>query len=254
MVRGQTADTIAACECAAGHARRANAIEVENECEVLLAAAKLDGPTPVTNAIAYTARRLRDFSKHPRVGGELRKVLGLLYAKRGEIEKGRDLVRAARELDRETGLADAGAVARAAESRVEWYAGELDRATELARVALADLEEVEDRESAGRIAMYLTRYLEEAGKLDQAEAVLRRARQLTNAAEVSVVLELDAIERSCLRREDCSQMQNSSHAALTSQPVRRISISRTSSRPHRWRRSSSLRGGPQKRRKSSRTP
>jgi tetratricopeptide (TPR) repeat protein len=68
--------------------------------------------------------------------------------------------------------------------------------------------------------MYLTRYLEEAGKLDQAEAVLRRARQLTNAAEVSVVLELDAIEAKLLAPRglfaDAEQLARRAHIAASS--------------------------------------
>jgi class 3 adenylate cyclase/tetratricopeptide (TPR) repeat protein len=220
MVRGRTADTVVACERGVGHAHRANAGEVENECEVLLAAAQLFGPTPVLDAIAYSERRLRDVSKHPRLGGELKKVLGILYAMRGEIEKGRDLVRAARELERQTGFDDSGAMALAAESRVEWYAGELDRAAELARVALAELEEVKNRESAARIALYLTKYLEEAGKLDEAEAVLSRARQLTNAAEVSDVIQLDSIDAQLLARrgrlEDAEELARRAHVAASS--------------------------------------
>jgi tetratricopeptide (TPR) repeat protein len=154
------------------------------------------------------------------LGGELKKVLGILYAMRGEIEKGRDLARAARELERQTGFDDSEATALAAESRVEWYARELDRATELARLALAELEEVKDRESAARVALYLTKYLEEAGKLDEAEAVFRRTRQLTNAAEVSDVIQLDSIEAQLLvrggRLEDAEELARRAHVAANS--------------------------------------
>jgi class 3 adenylate cyclase len=200
MVRGRTMDTAAACERAVGHARRANAVLVENECEVLLLGAHVWGPTPVPDAIEYCERRLRDFSEHARVAGELKSGLGTLYAMRGEIEKGRELIRASRELRHEAGLEATAAATTNAEARVEWYAGELGRAEDLARVGLAELEELEDRESAGMMALYLTSYLEEQGKLDEAEAVLRRARQLTNPADVFVAIGLDAIEARLLAR------------------------------------------------------
>jgi tetratricopeptide (TPR) repeat protein len=66
----------------------------------------------------------------------------------------------------------------------------------------------------------LTRYLEEAGKLDEAEAVLRRAQHLTNAAEVSDLIELDAIEAQLLARrgrlEDAEELARRAHVAASS--------------------------------------
>ena len=50
------------------------------------------------------------------------------------------------------------------------------------------------------MALFLASYLEEQGKLDEAEAVLRRARRLTNPAEVFQALGLDAIEARLLAR------------------------------------------------------
>jgi class 3 adenylate cyclase/tetratricopeptide (TPR) repeat protein len=219
VVRGRNVDMMAACERALGYARRANAVFVENECEARLAGAQLWGPAPVPDAIAYCERRLHDFPEHARVAGDLKIVLGSLYAVCGEIEKGRDLIRASRELRRDAGLETWAAAARIPEARLEWYAGDLGRAEDLARVGLAELEELEDRESTGTMTLFLARYLEEQGKLDEAEAVLRRARQLTNPAEVRDALGLDAIEARLLaqrgRIADAEKLARRAHAAAS---------------------------------------
>jgi tetratricopeptide (TPR) repeat protein len=199
-VRGWTADLVAACERAIGHARRANAARVENECQGLLVSAQVFGPTPVAGAIEYCERRLREVSERAPARGDLNSRLGSLYAMRGEIEKGRDLVRASREFWREAGLDAVAAATYMAEARVEWYAGELGRAEDLARVGLAELEDLEDRGYAGTMAVHFASYLEEQGKIEEAEAALRRARQLTNPAEVFDAVGLDAIEARLLAR------------------------------------------------------
>jgi class 3 adenylate cyclase/tetratricopeptide (TPR) repeat protein len=219
-VRGWTVDMAAACERALVHARRANAVRVENECRGLLASAQLFGPIPVSDAIEYCESRLRDFSQHAPVRGDLKTRLASLYAMRGEIEKGRDVVRASREFWREAGVEAVAAASRMVEARVEWYAGDLGRAEELARVGLAELEELEDRGFAGTMALFLASYLEEQGKLEEAQVVLRHARQLTNPAEVFDVVGLDAIEARLLARrgrfDDAEQLARRAHVAASS--------------------------------------
>jgi class 3 adenylate cyclase len=199
--RGQTADMATAFDRAVVHARRASEVRVENECLGFLATAQLFGPTPVPDAIAYCERRLHEVSECAQVQAvNLKRILAGLYMMQGEIEKSRDLLLTQREFFREAGLAAVAAAARMGEARVEWYAGKPGRAEELARVGLAELEELDDRGYAGTMALQLASYLEEQGKLDDAQAVLRHARQLTNPAEVFDAVGLDALEARLLGR------------------------------------------------------
>jgi tetratricopeptide (TPR) repeat protein len=87
-----------------------------------------------------------------------------------------------------------------AEARVEWYAGDVGRAEELVRIGLGELEQIGDRSYAGTTALDLAGYLEEQAKLDEAEAVLGHARELTNVAEVYDAVGLDAVEARLLAR------------------------------------------------------
>jgi tetratricopeptide (TPR) repeat protein len=114
--------------------------------------------------------------------------------------RGRALLKTSSDFFVEAGLDAVEAAGRMAAARVEWYAGNLEQSEEIARIGLAELIDLGDHTFAGTMALYLATYLEDQGKTEEAEVALRRARQLTNLAEVFDAVGLDATEARLLAR------------------------------------------------------
>jgi ATP/maltotriose-dependent transcriptional regulator MalT len=199
-VRGLAADATAAWERALEHARPAQAGRVENECRALLVKAYLFGPTRVSEAIEYCERRLLEFRGRALIEADIKMRLANLYAMHGALRKARELLGGLHDFWTRAGLEPVAGATRMTEARVEWYGGDIARAEEFVRAGLAELEQLEDRGYAGTTALELAGYLEEQEKLDEAELALRRARELTNVAEVFDAVGLDAVEARLLAR------------------------------------------------------
>ena len=218
-VRGRTAEMATAFERAIVHARRADAARLEEECRSFLVTGQVFGAVPVCEAIEYCERQLREIGDRVFQTNVMRRLAGL-YAMRGEIEKARDFLKTSSDFFVEVGLDVVEAAGRGAAARVEWYAGNLEQSEEMVRVGLAELLDLGDHTYSGTMALQLASYLEEQGKIEEAEAALVRARQLTNLAEVSDAVGLDAIEARLLARrgrlDDAEQCARRAHAGASS--------------------------------------
>jgi tetratricopeptide (TPR) repeat protein len=181
------------------HAKRVGAARLEEEARSMLVSSQVFGPTSAQEAIEYCERQLQEIPDRAFQTHVMRR-LALLYAMRGGIEKALDLLNTSSDFFLEAGLDVVEAAGRMADARIEWYAGNLELAQERARVGLEELTRLGDHTYAGTMALYLAIYLEEQGSIEEAEAALRRARQLTNRAEISDAVGLDAVEARLLAR------------------------------------------------------
>jgi class 3 adenylate cyclase/predicted ATPase len=197
-VRLRTAASARAFERATAHARRANAKALEGEFLVRSASAHMQGPTPVPDAIAYCERHLEEASSLVR--SDMMRVLGPLYAMRGDFATARELVRAGREGIREAGLLATAAAGAMVASFVEMYAGEPEEADRLLREGIAELERLGDHAYQSTATMYLAARLEEQGSVEEAERWLQRARELTNPSDLIDSIGVDAVEARLLAR------------------------------------------------------
>ena len=210
------ADTATAFEQGIVHARRANAPSLESEFRGRVTGAHKFGLTPVSKAIEYCERQIEEVPDLALLGYEVMRTLGILHAMRGDVEKGRELMRAGREGAREAGLVATAAATCMAAAEIEVYADDLEAAEQVLREGSEELERLEDRAWLPTVCMELATYTEEQGKVEEAERWLRRARELTNPSDVIDVVGLDAVEARLLARrgqlEDAERLARNARA------------------------------------------
>jgi class 3 adenylate cyclase/tetratricopeptide (TPR) repeat protein len=210
---GRTSAMIPAFEAQLESARRLGYGRFEEEARSFLATARVFGSTPVREAIAYCERQLTEMTDRIFEVNIMRR-LARAHAMDGKIDGARELLTKIRDFFSQVGLDAPAAAGRMTEAQVEWYAGEFEQAEELARAGLRALEELGDRGYARTTALYLAEYLEANGKVEEADVVLRRARELTNAAEAADAVGLDAVEaRIFARRGKLARAEQLARAA-----------------------------------------
>lgn len=166
------------------HARRHGDRRQEARGAIAYAMALFYGTTPIDRAIEGSEKALEQVEGDRRTQALVMTRLAELYARRGEIERGRDTYGTARTM-----LAELGSHLHAASValqgwRVEMLAGDVAAAERELREAHAVLESLGDRYYLSTVAAALAVILVEAGRLDEADAFADEAARLADDDDV----------------------------------------------------------------------
>ena len=142
------------------------------------------GTTPIDRAIEGSENALEQVEGDRRTQALVMTRLAELYARRGEIGRGRDTYRNARAMLTELG-SDLHAASVALQAwRVEMLAGDVAAAERELRDAHGVLESLGDRYYLSTVAAALAVVLVEAGRLDEADAFADEAARLADDDDV----------------------------------------------------------------------
>jgi class 3 adenylate cyclase/tetratricopeptide (TPR) repeat protein len=165
------------------YAERADEAAFVNEMTTQLAAAAILGPTPVSEALANTEKRLAAAAGKPLLEAQAKRGLGRLLAQVGEFERARTLIEEGTATMREAGLPQtmAGIQGR---GLLERLAGDDEAAAEYLRQGVEQFKAVGDRRYLSTTALTLVLVLLDLGRIEEAEAWLEDAIAEMNPADV----------------------------------------------------------------------
>ena len=166
------------------HARAAGDPRQAGRGAIGYAVTALQGPTPVTEAIARCDRLIDDVRGDRKAESVILGVLAQLHAMRGDFERGRELYRRAAAMLEDLGPSVTSSTLSTESSRVEALAGDFEAAErELRRdeVALAAMGE---RYYRSTVDALLGHVLVTLGRLDEAESFSRQAEELADDDDV----------------------------------------------------------------------
>lgn len=177
-------DAADASERAVEHARRAGDVRQERRAATAYGGAALLGPTNVDEAIARCESCLEQTAGDRQSEGHLLAMLAGLYAMQGSFDHARDLVTRGRTVLEELDLdVDAARVDLEA-GRVEMLARDLEAAERRLRRAYEALDAVGEKYLLSTVAGYLAQTLVERGAIEDADALVDRARELATDGDV----------------------------------------------------------------------
>ena len=130
-----------------------------------------------------------------------RGVVGRLYAMKGEFDRGRELVRGARQAYLEAGLLQTAGGMAMGEAHMEWLAGDDAAAESILREGLEALEAIGERAFYPTAALQLAGILYARGRFDEVREWCEKARETTGADDITNFLDLDLLEGLLLARE-----------------------------------------------------
>jgi class 3 adenylate cyclase/tetratricopeptide (TPR) repeat protein len=130
-----------------------------------------------------------------------RGVVGRLHAMKGEFDRGRELVRGARQAYLDAGLLQTAGGLAMSEAHIEWLAGDLDATEALLREGLAGLEAIGERAFYPTAALQLATLLYERRAYDEVRAWCEKARATTGEDDITNFLDLDLLEGLLLARD-----------------------------------------------------
>jgi class 3 adenylate cyclase/tetratricopeptide (TPR) repeat protein len=130
-----------------------------------------------------------------------RGIVGRLHAMKGEFDRGRELVRGARQVYLDAGLLQTAGGIAMGEAHVEWLAGEDAAAERILRDGLAGLEGIGERAFYPTAALHLATMLYARGRYDEVREWCEKARATTSDDDITNFLDLDLLEGLLLARE-----------------------------------------------------
>ena len=201
-LRGQ--ETLEACERALGHLDRSgeSGSRLGQLVRSRLIATYVYVPLPVDESIS------RIQSLHAGDHGLLaeaweRGVVGRLYAMMGEFDRGRELVRGARQAYLDAGLFQTAGGIAMGEAHLEWLAGDDAAAENILREGIASLEAIGERAFYPTAALQLATLFYAKGRFDEVREWCEKARGTTGADDITNFLDLDLLEGLLLARDNC---------------------------------------------------
>jgi len=178
-------EAAAAVKEAAKHARRANDSRLEARNISAYTFAALYGPTPATEAIEHCEHLVTEGLSDRQAEALVLCSLAQLRAMRGDFERARTLVRAARTLLDDLGVIVLAAATAMDSARIELLAGDLETAENELRRAEATLTALGERYLLPPLAALLAQVVYAQGRADEAEEISRRAEELSAADDVA---------------------------------------------------------------------
>jgi class 3 adenylate cyclase len=131
-----------------------------------------------------------------------RGVVGRLYAMKGEFDRGRELVRGARQAYLDAGLIQTAGGVAMGEAHLEWLGGDDVAAENVLREGIATLEEIGERAFYPTAALQLATLLYAKGRFDEVREWCEKARETTGADDITNFLDLDLLDGLLLARDD----------------------------------------------------
>ncbi len=191
----RTEKTVAACERALAHAKRAGSTRRTHEAVHWISASCLFGPLPVPEAIA----RIEEIQRAESTGSLLADgrgavFLGMLAAMQGDVDRGWTLLRSGIATVRDAGLAVTAGGMAMGEARVAEMAGDPEAAEHALRSALEVLERFGDRGYHPTVALELALLLYSQGRFEEVEGLCSTGRELTTAHDLINFALLDMLE------------------------------------------------------------
>ncbi len=123
-----------------------------------------------------------------------RGMVGRLYAMMGEFDRGRELVRGARQAYLDAGLFQTAGGIAMGEAHLEWLAGDDAAAENILREGIASLEAIGERAFYPTAALQLATLLLAKGRFDEVREWCEKARETTGADDITNFLDLDLLE------------------------------------------------------------
>jgi class 3 adenylate cyclase/tetratricopeptide (TPR) repeat protein len=158
----------AALERMIEHAERIGDRLRVSEASGILLAAYMYGPCPVEDAVAWC-------EAHPSEHAFFLPILGQLEGMRGNFDRARELCRLARDATRERGQLLVGAAVAMQEAEIELYAGDAQRASEVALVGVDELGRLGEQGWLSTVAGYAAEALYRLGRDEEAWRLTERA-------------------------------------------------------------------------------
>jgi class 3 adenylate cyclase len=198
----QAQETQQACERALEHLDRSgeSGSRLGQLVRSRLIASYVYVPLPVGDSIARI-QSLRAGDHGLLAAAWERGVVGRLYAMKGEFDRGRELVRGARQAYLDAGLLQTAGGIAMAEAHIEWLAGDDAAAERLLRDGIASLEAIGERAFYPTAALQLATLLYARGQYDEVREWCEKARATTGDDDVTNFLDLDLLEGCLLARE-----------------------------------------------------
>jgi class 3 adenylate cyclase/tetratricopeptide (TPR) repeat protein len=179
------------------------------EAKVFLAPAHVHGATPVEEAIAW-------FASHPSDHPFYFSSLGQLEAMRGNFDTARELCREARERARERGQLLFAAEISMQESEVELYAGNDQRASEVALQGVTELGRLGEQGWMSTVAGHAAEALYRLGQDDEAWRLTETAAEATSDDDVISQMLIRQVRAKILaRRGELDDAERRAREALT---------------------------------------
>jgi predicted ATPase len=177
-------DAAAAVKEAAKHARRANDLRLEARNVSSYTLAALYGPTPTREAIEHCEYLITEGLSDRQAEALVLCSLAQLRAMRGEFERARELVRAARTVLDDLGVIVLAAATAIDSARVELLAGDLVTAERELRHAEETLTALGEKYLLPPLAAVLAQVVYAQGRADEAEQITRRTEELSDPDDV----------------------------------------------------------------------
>ena len=162
------------------HARRVESRSLEVHALTFVLASLTLGSTPIDEALRRADEYLHDRDDSREIQGYWARMRGSLIAHQGQVEEGRALLEEARQIFAELGHFEGLAVLRFSTGRIELFEGDPVAAEDELRAGLELMEEMGDRSRAASLLPILADALTDQGRIEEAEDLLERAREVAS--------------------------------------------------------------------------
>jgi tetratricopeptide (TPR) repeat protein len=200
--RLRAAETAAACEQGLLHFERAGIYGRSDDLIWWIRSALVSGPTPVADAIerVEALRAAAGDSILQQAGAA--NALGRLLAMQGDIERARDLNRAARDTYRAAGLAVSAARTAMGTAGIEQRAGDLEACERALRSGFEELAALDARAFYPTVAAHLARCLFAQGRFEEVGELCTLVRDTSPPDDLVNFIYADALEAGLLAHQD----------------------------------------------------
>ena len=199
LLRCKAKEQVEACERSIAHAKLAGIERHIQGSMALMGGGYVFGPMPVSVALERMTE-IQARAHGALAAAHVSAIIGWLKAMKGDVGRGRALMRSARQTYRDAGLVVTAGATAMLEASIAWRSGNDEASERLLREGLEELERIGEQGYAGTMALSLADCLYSQGRLDEAEHLCSWVRERSDADDVVNFVYLAGLEGLLLAR------------------------------------------------------